>query len=151
MSLSETAATGRALGSRRWLLWGLMASLALNGFLIGAVASGYFSGSPERRGMLYMETRAIGLNLSEAEAEALRGSVRELIPELRNDWRRLRELRREINTLAAAPEPDRTAIDARLAEVRDITRAMQESVQSRVFDEVLALPPEARARATEND
>ena len=65
---------------------------------------------------------------------------------LRENWRRLRQLRQEINKLTAGPNPDRGEIDARLAEIRRITASMQEQVQTRLFDEVLALPPEIRSR-----
>lgn len=144
MSVAEAGA-GHASKRRRWLLWSLTASLALNGFLIGALLTGLFAGQPERRGMLFVETRAIGENLPDEEAQALRAAMREMIPDMRDDWRRLRNLRREINALAAEPEPDRETIDARLAEIRDITREIQAAVQTRVFDEVLALPPQVRA------
>lgn len=141
----------RAARRRRLGLWALAASLALNGFLIGAIATDQFAGERERRGMLHFETRIIGENLPEAEREIVRGTVRDMVPELREDWRRLRQLRREINALAAAREPARDDIDARLAEIRDITRAMQARVQDRVFDEVLALPPETRGRLAEDE
>ena len=146
MSADTPAMVARPLHRRRWVLWGLAASLALNGFLIGALATDFLTGATERRGMFHFETRMLGRNLPESQADALRESVREIRPELRRNWRRLRELRREINTLAAEPEPDRAAIDARLGEIREITSGMQAAVQARVFDEVLALPPETRAR-----
>lgn len=145
--MSEVA---RASRRRRLVMWALAASLALNGFLIGAIATGQFAGDRERRGMMHFETRIIGENLPAEERDAIRESLREMVPELREDWRRLRQLRREINDLAAAPDPERDAIDARLVEIRDITRAMQARVQGRVFDEVLALPPETRARLSED-
>ena len=128
------------------LLWlSLAASLALNGFLIGSIANAYLTAEPVRRGLLSFELRSAGENLPVAEREALRRSVRELLPQLRVDWQRLRQLRQEINKLAAGPDPDRVGIDARLAEIREITASMQEQVQSRLFDDVLALPPETRA------
>lgn len=151
MNADAPRPAGRFHRYARWPLWALAASLALNGFLIGAILSGYFVGERERRGMFYLETRIIGQNLPEEQADALRSSLRELVPEMRPNWRRLRELRREINELAAMPEPDREQIDARLAEIRAITSAMQAEVQMRVFDEVLALPPDMRARLAEDD
>lgn len=144
-------ATDRARRNRRWLVWGLTASLALNGLLIGAIVAGLFAGPTERRGMFWRETRIIGENLPEEQVDSLRSSLRDMIPDLRGNWRRLRELRREINGLAAEPEPDRAAIDARLAEIRQITSRMQADVQGRLFDELLALPPETRARLAEED
>lgn len=150
MSVDEIA-KHHPVRRRRWLLWGFMASLALNGLLIGAVVSGLFAGQTERRGMFFRETRIIGENLPEEQVQSLRRSLREMIPEMRNQWRRLRELRREINALAAHPEPDRDEIDARLAEIREITSTMQADVQTRLFDELLAMPPEVRSRLVESE
>ncbi len=147
----QTSATDRARRNRRWLVWGLTASLALNGLLIGSILAGLFAGPTERRGMFWRETRVLSKNLPQAQVDSLRGSLRDMIPELRGDWRRLRELRREINRMAAEPQPDRAAIDARLAEIRQITSRMQADVQGRLFDELLALPPQMRARLAEED
>ena len=47
--------------------------------------------------------------------------------------------------LAAAPEPDRAAIDAKLAELRAESAAMQEAVQKATYDALLGLPADQRA------
>jgi hypothetical protein len=62
---------------------------------------------------------------------------------------RLREIREEINRLAAEPRPDRAAIDERLAALRAEAEAMQAEVQRATFDAILKLPPEARASLAE--
>ena len=49
----------------------------------------------------------------------------------------LRAMRAEIMRLAAAPEPDRAAIDARLAALRAEAAAMQEAVQRATYDALL--------------
>ena len=46
--------------------------------------------------------------------------------------------------LVAAPQPDRAAIDANLREIRIEVGAMQEQIQSKTFDAVLALPQAER-------
>jgi Spy/CpxP family protein refolding chaperone len=61
----------------------------------------------------------------------------------------LRAKRQEVNRLAAAPEPDRAAIDVALAEVRREAEAMRAEVHRATFDALLALPPETRARLAE--
>ena len=47
--------------------------------------------------------------------------------------------------LAAAPDPDRAAIDERLAALRAEATAMQEAVQQATYDALLKLPAEERA------
>jgi Spy/CpxP family protein refolding chaperone len=51
--------------------------------------------------------------------------------------------------LAAAPSPDRAAIDAKLAELRAQSAGMQEAVQKATYDALLALPPDQRTRLSE--
>jgi uncharacterized membrane protein len=135
--------------TRKRLWWALAVSLTLNGLFIGWAVSAYFMHEPPRRGTLSLELRSVGDNLPVADREALRDSVKEMLPELRERWQKLRSLRREVNLLAAEAEPDRAEIDARLAEIREISASIQEMVQKRLFDEALALPPESRARLRE--
>ena len=130
--------------TRKRLWWALAVSLILNGLLVGWAISAYFMHEPPRRGTLSLELRSLGDNLPASEREALRDSVRELLPELRERWQKLRELRREVNSMAAQPKPDRGAINAGLAEIREISANIQEMVQNRLFDEVLGLPAETR-------
>ena len=47
--------------------------------------------------------------------------------------------------MAAEPQPDRAAIDARLAALRAEAQALQEEVQRATYDALLKLPPETRA------
>jgi uncharacterized membrane protein len=136
---------------RKRLLWGALAlSLVANGFFVGIAAFGWFEG-PRRGGPLRMEIDSVGKRLPEDYRTELREDMRELLPELRPHWRRLRELRGEIADLAAQPMPDRAAIDGRLAEIRSITTQTQTLVQSRIFDVALAFPPEVRAELAKKD
>ena len=61
----------------------------------------------------------------------------------------MRAIRAELMQLAAAPEPDRAAIDAKLVELRAETAAMQEAVQKATYDALLGLPAEDRAQLAE--
>jgi hypothetical protein len=54
-------------------------------------------------------------------------------------------LRDEVNRMAAEPQPDRAAIDARLAALRAEAQMLQGEVQRATFDALLKLPPETRA------
>ena len=130
---------------RKRVLWGALAlSLVINGFFIGIAAFGWMD-APKRGGPLRMEIDSVGKRLPDDYRSQLREDMRELLPELRPHWRRLRELRREIAGLAAQPTPDRAAIDGRLAEVRSITTQTQALVQSRIFDLALTFPADVRA------
>jgi uncharacterized membrane protein len=131
--------------SHKRFLWGALAlSLVVNGFFIGVAGFGWFDG-PRRGGPVRMEIDTVGNQLPDDYRQRLREDVRQLVPELKPQWRRLRELRREIGGLAALPVPDRAGIDARLAEIRSITTQTQALVQRRIFDLTLTFPPEVRA------
>jgi uncharacterized membrane protein len=131
--------------TRKRVLWGVLAvSLLANGFFVGMAAVGYFD-PPHRKGGLRGEVESLARHLPEPYSSQLRQDLRGLLPELRPQWRRLGELRREIGAEAAKPQPDRAAINARLEEIRAITTRSQELVQTRLFEEVMAYPPEARA------
>jgi len=70
-------------------------------------------------------------------------------PETVNHFDRLRGLRQELAELIAAPAPDRTAIDAKLVEIRAELTAMQTRVQAASTDALLSLPPEMRSKLAE--
>lgn len=127
-----------------WIL--LVLSLAVNGFFVGAVATGFvFDRETRRGGMLSSEWRMLTDGLPDEYRERLRAGLQGDRDAVRDDFRRLRELRGEIRTMLAAPEPDRAAIDQRLVEIRAITARLQERGQERILDIVIAFPPEARA------
>ena len=58
---------------------------------------------------------------------------------------RLNALRDDLGKLVAVPEPDRAAVDAKLAEIRSELSAMQAENQRVSTEALLALPPEMRA------
>lgn len=133
------------LKSRR-LFWGALSlSLLLNGFFVGMAVTGWFD-PPRRGGPIRLEIETVGRNLPDEYREQLKQDMRAMLPELRPQWRRLRELRREIGVEAARATPDRIKIQDNLKEIRSITGETQALVQGRIFDRVLAFPPEVRER-----
>jgi hypothetical protein len=132
---------------RRWPAIALVASLVLNGFLIGMLVTdslkprGGISGERIAR----FELRRLDDRLPRAAVEQVAADLEPVGVEAAERLTRLRALREEILRLAAEPEPDRAAIDQRLATLREEVSAMQESVQRATYDSLLALPPETRA------
>ena len=130
----------------------LVASLALNGFLAGALATDVLRGNHHRGAgpkVFAFELRRLAEHLPREEIDRIAESLRPLEPEMRAQLDEIRAKRQEVNRLAAVPEPDRAAIDAALAEVRREAEAMRAEVHRATFDAVLALPPEARTRLAE--
>lgn len=131
-----------------WLWIALVISLAVNAFVIGAFVT-------ERLGLRHrgeaapravkMELRWLRDRLSPRSVETIESSLSGLKPDVVARIDRLKTLRSELAALAAAPEPDRAAIDAHLRDIRLEVGAMQEQIQSRTFDAVLALPASERA------
>jgi uncharacterized membrane protein len=135
---------------RRWPLV-LAGSLLLNAFLVGAFVVDWlkphrgFSGERFAR----FELRRLDDRLPKAAADQVAAALEPLAAQVDERLTRVREIRSEIMRLAAVPTPDRAALDAKLAELRVESAAMQESVQTATYDALLALPPEDRARLAE--
>jgi uncharacterized membrane protein len=139
--------TDIALPRRRrvpWLFVGLAASLVLNAFFIGAVATDVFRFSAAEKRHVNFELRWIEERLSPEDYAVVAAAAGAARPEAETHIARLRTLRQELGVLAAAPEPDRAAIDAKLVEIRAEQGAMVTGVQSTIVDALLALPPSAR-------
>lgn len=137
---------------RRWPAVLLVASLILNGFLIGMFAVDYLK--PHRGGFsadrsARFELRRIDDRLPRAAVDSIAASLKPLEPQLEDRITRVRGIRAELMQLAAAPEPDRAAINAKLVELRAETAAMQETVQDATYDALLDLPAEDRAKLAE--
>jgi uncharacterized membrane protein len=131
-------------GSRA-LLAALLVSMLANAFLIGFLAERTMRASPMApRGLLHVEGRAVIDRLPADHQQHVRTQMKEFAPELRPQWAQLRQLRSEINALAAAGEPDVAAIEQKFAEVRAVTTQVQARVQNRLLAAVLKLPPDAR-------
>ena len=136
--------------TRRWPIV-IGASLVLNGFLIGAMAVDWlkphrgFSGERFTR----FELRRFDDQLSKEAADKVAAALKPFAAEVDERFQRVREIRSEIMRLAAAPAPDRAAIDQKLAELRAESASMQETIQTATYDALLALPPQDRVRLTE--
>jgi uncharacterized membrane protein len=139
------------LARRRWPAFALVASLLLNGFLIGMLVTDSFRSHRGPRGhrAVSWELRRVADRLPDEAVEQVRAELAALAPAVEARFERFGAIRREVNTLAAAPTPDRAAIDAKLAELRTEATAMQEEVQRATYDALLKLPPETRARLAE--
>lgn len=134
---------------RRWPAIALVASLVLNGFLIGMIATEAFRPHRSHRQQgsraLSFELRRLAERLPDEGVDRITAELQLLGPSLQSRLDRLRAIREEINGLAAQPTPDRAAIDQRLAALRTDAAAMQEEVQRATFDALLKLPPDMRA------
>lgn len=130
----------------------LVASLVLNGFLAGALVTGALR-NPHRHGMgpkvFSYELRRLAEKLPRQDVDRIAGRLHPMEPAMRAKIDRLRALREEVNRLAAEPQPDRAAIDAKLAAIRREAEAMSADVHRAMFDAVLALPPDTRAKLAE--
>jgi len=133
---------------RSWLAIGLLASLAVNAFFIGAAATDVLNSQPvSDRGssLLKYEVRWLKTLLPEdamAEVKAAFDSGR---PEVNLHLEQLRQLRADLGGLVAAPEPDVKAIDAQLVRIRAEIGAMLADTQELTTGALLALPLEDRA------
>jgi uncharacterized membrane protein len=131
-----------------WLFIGLAASLVLNAFFIGAIATDVFRFSVAEKRHVNFELRWLEERLAPDDFATVAAAVVATRPEAEQHFAQLRTLRQELGVLAAAPEPDRAAIDAKLVEIRAEQNAMVTGLQSTVVESLLKLPPAARAALT---
>ena len=138
---------------RRWLAIVLIASLAVNAFLLGAFATdlpAHLRLAPRTAlAPVSFELRWLEGRLPPAAFARMQEAVADGRPDALVTSTACSELRLELGRLAAEPQPDRAAIDAQLAEIRAELGRMQAGVQERVMDALLALPPETRAKLAE--
>ncbi|HUZ13399.1 MAG TPA: periplasmic heavy metal sensor [Caulobacteraceae bacterium] len=132
----------------RWLAVGLVASLALNLFLIGAAAGVIALGARMARqnigarpGAFARAARA----LPEPERRDLRLMLRAAWIQIRPVATRSRQLRLAGWDALADPKPDAAAIKARLAQSRQLDASTRAAVEEKLVDYVMALPPHDRA------
>lgn len=141
-----------ALAGRGWPVAALVASLVLNAFLIGMTVADSFGhrqrGSGPRLGGF--ELRRLAEKLPSDAVRQVATELESQRPSLEARFQRLRAMREEINAAAALPNPDRAAIDQRLAALRTESAALQAEVQRATYDAILKLPPEVRAGLAAN-
>jgi uncharacterized membrane protein len=148
---------------RRWLGVALIVSLAVNAFLIGGTAAnlihvrwpfmGPEHGPPgrERGGppQFKFELGWLRGRLPPEGIDKVGEAIRDARPEMSVYIDKVRALRQELAVLIAAPQPDRAAIDAKLAEIRTGVSEMQARIQGISTDALLALPQDMRSKLTE--
>lgn len=144
IALSDAGRSDR----RRWLVYGLLASLLVNAFLIGLAATDLFR--PRHvGGPLRFELRWLQGKLPADGFARVAAAVEGIEPKVQAHIDRLKEMRRQVGELAAVPQPDRAAIDRKLADIRAELNAMTTEGQATVADALLTLPPDMRAGLAE--
>lgn len=132
---------------KRWIGWLLAASLVLNAFFLGMLAIDAWqrrAAKPDGPRALHFELRRLADGLSQESEERVAARLEAIRPEVEARVERLRALRGDILTEASRPTPDRAAIGASLAELREEIQTLQKEVHIVTYDALLELPPEAR-------
>ena len=127
-----------------WMFIALAVSLVVNAFFVGAVATDALRLTYVTKRPLSFELRWLEDRLSAEDFATVVAAVEANRPAAEEHFVRLRALRHDLGVLAAAPVPDRAAIDAKLEEIRDEQRAMVSGLQATIIDTLLTLPPESR-------
>ncbi|HEY1751320.1 MAG TPA: periplasmic heavy metal sensor [Caulobacteraceae bacterium] len=132
----------------RWLVIGLVVSLALNLFLIGAGAGIIALGSRlarenggERVAALFWATQ----KLPRTDRRQIRAMLTNTRQQVRADADRSLALRMAAWSALADPRPDTAAIEQQLAQSRQIDVATRAVVEHKVTAYVAAMPPADRA------
>lgn len=141
--------------NRRWLVGGLVASLVLNAFLLGAIATDLLRSSrkhgPDGPRSLSFELRWLEGRLPREGFDQVAAAVAAARPAAERHIERLKDLREGLGGFVAEPAPDRAAIDARLREIRTELDHMVAEIQKTAMDALLALPREMRGKLAEAD
>ncbi len=142
------------INRRRWLGIGLVLSLALNAFFIGAAATDLIRFDKDRdghrSGVLRYELRWLAQRLPSDAMAKVEASVAAERPDARRHIARLHTLRTELGVLLAADPADRAAIDAKLAAIRSELDTMLGKAQAATIDLLLTLSPETRKKLAGN-
>lgn len=135
----------RALFRRRALGAVLFVSLVLNAFFVGlAVTEWRRDKAPAGPRVLRIELRWLEKGLTGEGVKRIEAALARLQPDVEARIARLRTMRGEVNVLAAAQNPDRAAIDAKIAAIKAESVAIQAEVEKTTYDALMALPPEMR-------
>lgn len=134
----------------RWLVIGLVASIALNLFLIGAGAGVIALGMRMAREATPGSPRSAGLILaSEGLPQPDRRNFRLMLRDVRNEVKadsdRSLALRRDAWGALADPNPDAAAIEQKLAQTRQIDVGVRAQVERRIVDYAIRMPASDRA------
>lgn len=130
---------------KRPLLWGLVASLALNLFLLGFVAARHLRehGDLDRR-----PTGAFRLDraLRDSELTELRQTMRKRMAEQRPARMELRRARHEVRSALEAEPFERARLEAVLSDLRARSLEVQQGMHQVFVDVAQDLTPEQRRR-----
>jgi uncharacterized membrane protein len=130
----------------QWPAAALVASLVLNGFLIGMWGVDAFRTHHRHdRWAPNFVLRRLADRLPSEAVDQIAAELKPLDAGMKAHFERMRGIREEINRLAAEPNPDRAAIDQRLTDLRAEAAALQEEMQKATYDALLKLPPQTRA------
>ena len=146
----------RRMNGRSWKIV-LMASLVLNVFLLGAIVGGayqWFAAHGRDRGVVVAQQRtALRFAAEPLPAERQKAFV-DGLKNARRDGRQFaregREGRRDVLRLLAAPQFDRTALDAAPARTREADSSLRAKVEDSVADFAATLSPEERVAFAES-
>ncbi|WP_027798995.1 periplasmic heavy metal sensor [Paraburkholderia dilworthii] len=138
------------MNNRSWKIV-LAVSLALNVFLVGAIAGGVYQWFAARgpAAALVAQPRALRFaaqTLSTERQKDFADSLKRARREGRQFAREGRDERREVLRLLAAPQFDRAALDAALARTRAADSNLRAQVESNVADFAARLSSEERVK-----
>jgi uncharacterized membrane protein len=133
----------------RWLVIGLIASLVLNLFLIGAGAGVIALGmrmarqppATARAGALFWATEG----LPQPDRRAMRLMLRDVRDQVKPNTDHSLALRVAAWSSLAEPKPDVAAINQKLAESRQTDIAVRTRVEQTIVDYAVRMPPANRA------
>ena len=135
----------------RWLIIGLVASLALNLFLVGAGVGVIALGARMARQQQPAPPRPTGALFwaTDELPQPARHAMRLMLMGLRDQAKPATDRSIALRTAAwgalADPNPDVTAINQKLAESRQADIAVRASVEQAIVDYVVHMPPADRA------
>lgn len=133
--------------SARALKVGLGVSLALNLFLVGALAAGLIVGQRELKARGFMRHPPLFVaarSLPEAEQQRLREQMRAAAQAAGPDFRAAREARRQAVALASADAYDPAAVRAALARSNALEVAGRSKIDARLTELMGTMTPQAR-------
>lgn len=142
----------KSLKSWTWIL--LIVSLGANAFFAGEKVTDairHWHKSDDSPRAVRTELRWLKDRLSPGAVASIEDALQPIKPDIVMRINKLKALRAELDQIVASPTPDKAAIDAHLREIRIEVGAMQEQVQSRTFEALLALPPNERAALAKDD
>jgi uncharacterized membrane protein len=112
----------------RWITIALVASVALNLFLGGAIA-GRMTGQAAQGVQAKRNLDALLAGLPQAKRDVVRRELRTAMPQVRRDQQAIQQARAAIAEELLRPQPDGAVLDRQFREVQARTTAMQEALQ----------------------